>query len=1107
MNSDPHDHARAAHGAPDEAAPPVGGAALPTPRATPFGAIGNAMPAGTRVEDFDIAALLGESGSAIVYQASDRRRNAVVALREYLPQALAERTPQGRVQARSDWQRADFELGLQAFIQQARLLATFDHPALLKVYRWAEANGTAYMALPLVDGRTLQDVLGEMDAPPDEAWLRTLLEPLTGALQVLHDGQCWHRNIGPEAVLLLSGSQRPLLRDFGAARCSGDDPALALPMLLNTGYAPLEQYGQGDDLTQGPWTDLYALAALVHWAILGQPPPSAPGRARKDSWLPLAQAAAGRYSMQFLSAFDHALALRPQDRTQSVLQLRLELGMGPAAPGAGPVLAQPGAAPAGAQPGGAAPASPGHHLPLQGTRFLGREDELRQVKAGLSGARLVTLLGMGGVGKTRLALQAGAELVPAFADGVWLLDLAPIRNAAFVVGHAAQIFGVREEPGRALLQSLVAQLKARRLLLVIDNCEHLVDAAAALANALLRGSTQLRILASSREALRVPGEQVCPVLPFPLPPIGADLPSLLQCSAVRLFVERAQEHKHGFTLTERDVGAVTELVARLEGIPLALELAAARISSMGVAEINKRMKDRYKILTGGSEVLHERQHTLRATVDWSYELLHDSEKTLFKRLGVFVGGLDMAAAEAVCGTEPLAVDEVLDLLGALVEKSLLTMDQHGGSTRYRMLETIRDYAREKLRDSGEFGAAAAAHGQYFLALAKQVRDGMKGRDQGVWIGRAEAEIDNLRAAMALAQTGGIDPVILVKMAVALQGFWVLRGRATEGRAIVRAALELPEVRASAVAHAHALYVGAALALTQSDHDDALALLTECLVLRRENGKPAEVAATLSTLTKVQLRAGDPGKAGWAQGGTQERRRWSRGQVDRARSSAAEALELLRAAGDQVGEAIALLDLGQIELFQGDFAAAAIPIEESLALARRLEHREVEAECERSLGEIALELDDEPLARSCLGRALAISSAAGDSRGEACAWLWLGKLALKAGAVQDARGLLARAVAVFQAHEMRAEWIDGLSAIAAVALQGNEPAQARQLLRAVAGFVQRSPMVRSKRAVLRCDALEGAVLARLPAPPDAPGDPSAVDWDVATATGFALRVCA
>ena len=1107
MNSDPRDDERAAHGAPSAAAPSLGPATLPTPGAARLGASGNALPAGTLVDGFEISALLGESGAAIVYLAVDRARNAEVALKEFLPQALAERTAHGQVQARSEWQRADFELGLQAFIHQARLLATFDHSALLRVYRWVEANGTAYMALPHVDGRTLQEVLGEMDAAPDEAWLRALLEPLTAALQVLHDGQCWHRNIGPESVLLLAGGVRPLLRDFGAARRSGDDLAHALPMLLNAGYAPLEQYGQGDALAQGPWTDLYALAALVHWAILGQPPPSAPARARKDSLVPLAHSAAGRYSAQFLAAIDHALALRPQDRTGSVRQLRLELGMAVATQGADPVAAQPALAPADAQPAGIAPASPLHNLPLQGTRFLGREDELRQVKAGLSGARLLTLLGMGGVGKTRLALQAGTELMPAFADGVWLLDLAPIRDAAFVVGHAAQIFGVREEPGRPLLQALVAHLKTRRLLLVIDNCEHLVDAAAALANGLLRGSTQLRILASSREVLRVPGEQVCPVLPLPLPPIGADLPTLLGCSAVRLFVERAQEHKHGFALTERDASAVAELVARLEGIPLALELAAARIRSMGVAEINRRLKDRYKILTGGSEVLHERQHTLRATVDWSYELLHEGEKTLLKRLGLFVGGLDMAAAEAVCGTEPLAADEVLDLLGALVEKSLLTMDQHGSGTRYRMLETIRDYAREKLRDSGEFDSTAAAHGQYFFALAKQVRDGMKGRDQGLWIGRAEADIDNLRAAMALAQRGGIDPVILVKMAVALQGFWVLRGYVTEGRGVVRAALALPEVRATAVAHAHALYVGAVLAWAQSDGDDSLALLTECLALRRRTGNPTQIAETLSTLTKVQLRAGDTGKTGWVQGGKQERRRWSRGQVELARASAAEALELLRAAGEPVGEAIALLDLGQIDMFQGDIAAAATPIEASLALAQSLEHREVEAECQRTLGEMALELNDDALAKTCLARALAVAGAAGDSRGEACAWLWQGKLALKSGALPQARAHLAQALSVFQAHEMRAEWIDCLTAIAAVALQQNEPNQAWQLLRAVEGFVQRSPMVRSKRAVLRFDALVGAVMGRLQPQPDALEEASAVEWDVATATAFALRVCA
>ncbi len=316
-----------------------------------------------------------------------------------------------------------------------------------------------------------------------------------------------------------------------------------------------------------------------------------------------------------------------------------------------------------------------NNLPFQATSFVGREVELEEVKALLDKARLLTLLGMGGLGKTRLCLQVAAEPIHRFPDGVWFLDLAPLRDDALVVAEAAQVIGVQPEPDRPPLQSICAHLKARRTLIVLDNCEHLVKPSAELANAILRAAPYVRILASSREALHVPGEQSYPLHPLPLPGRDADIEDLQRSPAVRLFVDRARQHKPSFALDAKQAPAVAELVARLEGIPLALELAAARVRSLTVAEINARLKDRYKILTGGARVLQERQQTLRALVDWSYDLLTPAEQTLFARLGVFVGGFDLTAAEQVCGTDPLTSDDVLDLLASLVEKSLVMLDE------------------------------------------------------------------------------------------------------------------------------------------------------------------------------------------------------------------------------------------------------------------------------------------------------------------------------------------------------------------------------------------------------------------------------------------------
>ena len=387
-----------------------------------------------------------------------------------------------------------------------------------------------------------------------------------------------------------------------------------------------------------------------------------------------------------------------------------------------------------------------NNLPQQTTSFIGREREQADVKTLLHNTRLLTLLGMGGLGKTRLSLQVAAHVMTDFPDGVWFIDLAPIRDETLVVSEVAQVLGVREEPDRSLLHSVSAHLKPRRSLLIFDNCEHLIQPAADLANALLRAAPHLRVLASSREALRIPGEQAYPVHPLPVPGRGDSLEALAQSTAVRLFVERAQQHKPSFALNSREAPAIAELVARLEGIPLALELAAARMRALTVTEINTRLTDRYKLLTGGGRVLQQRQQTLRALVDWSYELLTQDEQTVLMRLSVFAGGFDLAAAEHVCGDEPLAADDVLDLLTSLIEKSIVMLEEREDATRYRMLETIRDYALEKAQAAGGMVTTAVRHCEHYAALAADANRGLKGPEQATWLWRLELELDNIRAA-------------------------------------------------------------------------------------------------------------------------------------------------------------------------------------------------------------------------------------------------------------------------------------------------------------------------------------------------------------------------
>jgi predicted ATPase/class 3 adenylate cyclase len=678
-----------------------------------------------------------------------------------------------------------------------------------------------------------------------------------------------------------------------------------------------------------------------------------------------------------------------------------------------------------------------NNLPQQLTSFIGRERELREIRDQIGSARLITLLGMGGLGKTRLSLRVAGDVMGRFPDGVWFLDFAPIRDPALIESEAAQVLGIRDEPGQSLRQTLCAAVRQRRLLLIFDNCEHVIKAAADLANSLLKAGGSVQILASSREALRVPGELGYTVLPLPVPAARDGVQALARSTAVRLFVERARMHKPSFVLDEAQAPAVAELVARLEGIPLAIELAAARMRSLSVADINTRLKDRYKILTGGGRVLLERQQTLRALVDWSYELLTPEERALLGRLSVFAGGFDLAAAEAVCGEEPLLPEDVLDLLSSLVEKSLVMVAEAEDGVRYTMLETIRDYAREKLQAAGDTTRTSVRHCNYYFGLAKSIRDGVVGPEQARWIQRGETELDNLRVALALALSGATDPFIVVKFSIALMTFWMLRGYSSEGRGIVRAALALPAIQSSDVAHAHALYVEAALAGSESDHGEARAMLERCLALERTFAAPVEIAGTLSTLSLARLQAGDPVSA---------------------QASEREALDLFRSASERLGEAISLQHLGQIAVYAGDEVLARSELRQCLSIARELENREIEGEAELLLGQCAFHARRLGEAREHLVRSSAICKEAGDRRGEAHARWWLGRIDLELDDLASARQQLRTVLQVFHDFAMHEEWADCVEDHAMLALRTGQPALAAQLAGATQHYRQRLELV-------------------------------------------------
>jgi predicted ATPase len=407
--------------------------------------------------------------------------------------------------------------------------------------------------------------------------------------------------------------------------------------------------------------------------------------------------------------------------------------------------------------------APAGNLPVQVSSFIGRVDELAELvtamrRSSLGQARVVTLTGAGGVGKTRLAVQAAGQVAGRFADGRWLCELAPVRDPAGVDDAVAAVFSVTARAGQSTRGALVEFLRTKQLLLVLDNCEHLLDGAAGLAEGLARSCERLMILATSREGLGIDGERLVPVPPLGVPEIDADLPAITSADAVRLFAERAAAAKPGFQVTAENAAAVAAVARRLDGIALAVELAAARMPAMTPAELARRLERSFAVLAGGRRGTVQRHQTLRAAIDWSFELLAGPEQALLARLAVFAGGCTLAAAEAVCGGDGIDPDAVPELVASLVARSLVVAEEHGPETRYWLLETIRQYGEERLGQAGEAERWQARHADYYAGLLPQVREHAPDPGRGVfWAVRLGAERDNLLAAWSWANgAGNID---------------------------------------------------------------------------------------------------------------------------------------------------------------------------------------------------------------------------------------------------------------------------------------------------------------------------------------------------------------
>jgi len=490
-----------------------------------------------------------------------------------------------------------------------------------------------------------------------------------------------------------------------------------------------------------------------------------------------------------------------------------------------------------------------HNLPTQLTSFIGRERELADAQKKLANARLLTLIGPGGIGKTRLALQIAAEQLPNFKDGVWLTELAPLTDPDLIVSTLAAVFEVREVPGTPLLQLIVDYLRAKELLLVLDNCEHLVEASAQLADQLLHACAKLKIIVSSREALGIDGETI-----FRLPSLASpeDIGSLLDYAATRLFVERAAKAEPRFQLTTENAAAIIQICRRLDGIPLAIELAAARVKLFTPEQIAERLADRFKLLTGGSRAALPRQQTLRALIDWSYQYqsLNETEQRALRRLAVFSGGWQFEAAEAVIGEA-----EALEGLAGLVNKSLVTIEEQAGQARYAFLETIRQYALEKLVEAGEASELRDRHLDYLLQRMQQSPQSMFRLESIETLDETEVEHDNLRAALEWATSN--QPEKALKLAQAVGGFWTARDYHREARDWCQAILNQTESLPGADTDRARLYaLSSWSSMSMGEHKEGRAAAERALALAKKVNDPVTLVRAYTALALTCIFLGD-----------------------------------------------------------------------------------------------------------------------------------------------------------------------------------------------------------------------------------------------------------
>jgi predicted ATPase/serine/threonine protein kinase len=955
-----------------------------------------ALTAGTKLGPYEIIAALGAGGMGEVYRARDTHLGRTVAIK-ILPAAFS-----------ADQDR------LHRFQEEARSASALNHPNIITIHDLGQEGSTHYISMELVEGKTLRELLASGPLP-----MRQVIEiaaQVAEGLTKAHEAGIAHRDLKPENLMISHDGLVKIL-DFGLAKLgstSGEGDVCTTShtpagLVLGTvGYMSPEQAG-GDRLDFR--SDQFSFGLVLYEMVTGKR--AFQRRTAPETLVAILREEAEPIGMQNPDvpaplgwAIERCLAKEPDRRYVSTRDLAREL-----AAIRDRFLEKP-VKQAEARP---------TNLPMQRTGFVGREKEVAAANELLlrQDVRLVTVTGPGGIGKTRLAVQVASGLVEHFPGGTHFVSLSSISDPGLIASVIVQTLGIREAGGQSPLEILTENLQGSRrapILLVLDNFEHLIQAAPTVAQLLAMGPN-LKIIVTSRAALHVYGEHEFPVPPLALPDARSMPPvDLLQYPAVALFVQRAIAVKPDFEVNRENASAVTEICARLDGLPLAIELAAARVKVLSPSSMRTRLAGRLQLLTGGARDLPQRQQTLRAAMDWSYDLLSAEEQKLFRRLSVFAGGCNLEGVEAVCDTKRDLDLDLLDGMSSMVDKSLVQQVEQGkGESRFVMLETIREYALEKLAASGEETPTKRAHAAYCLVLAEEELREQSGAEGAEWLERFALEHDNFRAGLEwLTETE--DAEWGLRLGAALFRFWEMREYLTEGRDRLGKLLKLAGAAAPTKARARALFAAGVLAGEQGDYAAADEFIKEDLDIARQLRDTQGVAVSLNALA-VHAR--------------------DRGDLAVARSLFEESLALWRELDDSKVVARCLSNLANVVKLQGDYARSRSLYAECLSIFKGLGDRTGVAWSMNYQGDVARDQGDSAAARASYEQSLASFRELGDRWGIAGTLADLGSLAREQGNYPTACSLYRESIRIFQELDHKrgiARLLECFACLAAVQLE-------------------------------------------------------------------------